>query len=224
MYRARGGTLVLRRVVELPARAQTKLSQLLRDGEAVLVEEERAMTLDVRPMAIVEPWFELAVDDGHVQAELHRQMAGVRIDLPALRNRREDIPELARHLLEGICVEANRRPMLLTHPVLSLLQWLPYRGNVGELRRLLETVVRLVRARTIRVEHVLANLRVEAGVTMPAAGRLREARARFEREHILGVLEQHGGRVDEAARALGIQRTNLYRKMRHLGISRRREG
>jgi two-component system nitrogen regulation response regulator NtrX len=90
---------------------------------------------------------------------------------------------------------------------------------VRELERLLQGLAQRVRADVIRLEDVLASVQLD-GRSIPSAagGTLREARARFEREYIAAALDQHSGRIPDAARMLGIQRTNLYRKLKHLKI------
>jgi two-component system nitrogen regulation response regulator NtrX len=98
---------------------------------------------------------------------------------------------------------------------------LPWRGNAVELRRLLESIVAGMQGgRGIALEDVLAYVRLDGGGAPPVSGTLRQARSRFEKEYIATVLEQHHGRISDAARVLGIQRTNLYRKMRSLKVVR----
>ena len=115
-------------------------------------------------------------------------------------------------------------PKTLSRPALSLIAALPWRGNAVELRTLLESVVTgLAGGRGIGLEDVLAHVRLDGGaVVYSGGGTLRQARVRFERDYIAAVLEQHHGRISDAAKALGIQRTNLYRKMRSLRVTRAR--
>jgi DNA-binding NtrC family response regulator len=103
---------------------------------------------------------------------------------------------------------------------------LPWRGNAAELRRLLDAVVTGMQGgRGIALEDVLAHVRLDGGAGLsPSGGTLKQARSRFEKEYIATVLEQHRGRISEAARTLGIQRTNLYRKMRLLKLNRSSKG
>jgi len=218
---AAGGTLFLKNPVEAPARVQAKLARLLRDGEAWLVEQRAAVELDVRPLAAVEPTVDAAVEEGRLRADLHERLAQVRIDMPPLRRRREDVPLLAVHILRQVC-EAQATPQkAFSRSALALLTALPWHGNSGELRVIIEGLVRSVTRPVVQIDDLLnhASLdgmpaRFDAGVT------LRDAKARFERDCISAVLMRHHGRVGEAAKALGIQRTNLYRKVRQLNVSR----
>jgi two-component system nitrogen regulation response regulator NtrX len=222
LRRAFGGTLLLLNIADMSARVQGRLVRLLRDREAVIAGHG-AVRAPIRAMASVEPGFEAMVAEGRVRPDLFKRLAGTRIDVPPLRDRREDIPGLVDQFLREICVLAQLPVRTLTHPALTLLTSLPYRGNVRELRTLLGTLVEQTIAATIRLEDVLRNLRldVSSAGTSAVAATLRDARAQFEQQYILEVLERHHGRIAEAAKTLGIQRTNLYRKMRTLGVPRR---
>ncbi len=221
LYEANRGTLYLQNIAEAPSRVQARLARVLRDREATLVDTGETLALDVRPIAAVDLSFDIAVKEGRVRDDLFRRLSVIQIDMPPLRNRREDIPALANYFLRDICAGLRVPPKTVSRPALSILSALPWRGNAGELRSLLETVVNAAEGgRGIGLEDVLAHVRLDGGaVVFPTNGTLRQARARFEREYIASVLEQHHGRISEAAKALGIQRTNLYRKMRALRIA-----
>ena len=221
LYAAHQGTLYLQNVAEAPARAQARLARVLRDREAVLAETGAVVDLDVRPMAGVNTRFDTAVEEGRVRDDLFRRLSVVRIDMPPLRRRREDIPALANYFLREVCARQRVPPKTLSRSALSLIAALPWRGNAAELRALIESVVTgLAGNRGIGLDDVLAHVRLDGGpAVFSQAGTLRQARARFEREYIAGVLEQHHGRISDAAKALGIQRTNLYRKLRSLRVA-----
>jgi two-component system, NtrC family, nitrogen regulation response regulator NtrX len=221
LYAAHGGTLYLQNVAEAPARAQARLARVLRDREAILSETADVVDLDVRPMAGVNLHFEQAIEEGRVRDDLVRRLSVVRIEMPPLRNRREDIPALANYFLREICAAQHVPPKTLSRAALSLIAALPWRGNAAELRALIDSIVTgLAGGRGIGLDEVLTHVRLDSGSAIgPAGGTLKQARARFEREYIVAVLEQHHGRISEAAQALGIQRTNLYRKMRSLRVA-----
>lgn len=220
IYQARGGTLFLQNVSEAPTRVQARLARLLRDREAVLADGGETVDIDVRPIASVDPGVDAMVQEGRIRDDLFRRLSVIRIDAPSLRNRREDIPALANYFVREICASRHVPPKMLSRSALSLIAALPWRGNAAELRSLLDQVAATAAGRTIALEDVLAQVRLDEGsVVLQAQGTLRQARARFEREYIATVLEQHDGRISEAAKALGIQRTNLYRKMRALRVT-----
>ena len=221
IFRARGGTLYLTHLAEAPSRVQAKLARVLRDGEVTLTGEVETLELDIRPIASFEPGVEAALADGRLSRDLFTRIAQIRIDLPPLRRRRQDIPLLAAHFLQEIGEDTGAPPRVLSRSALALLTALPWQGNAGELRGLLDTVVRAVRRPVIQIDDLLEHAalegispRIDVGVS------LRDARARFERECISAVLLRCHGRVGEAAKALGIQRTNLYRKVRQLNVER----
>lgn len=222
LFEANGGTLYLHNIAEAAARVQARLARVLRDREAVLVETGDPISLDVRPMVGVDPGFDSAVQEGRVRDDLFRRLSVIRIDVPPLRGRREDIPALANYFLREICGRQHLPPRTLSRSALALISALPWRGNAGELRTLLESVVAdSGGGRGIGLEDILAHVRLDGGsVVFSHDGTLKQARARFEREYIAAVLEQHQGRISDAAKALGIQRTNLYRKMRSLRVAR----
>lgn len=221
IVQARGGTLLLVNLVDAPARVQARLARLLRDREAQLVEKRAILELDVRPIALVDPMIETAVTDGRVRRELYERLAQTVIDVPPLRRRREDIPALAAHFLRSLGDKQGLPPKTFSRSALTLLSALPWHGNARELQQLIATLVRCVRRQVIQLDDLLDQTsldglaaRVDPGLT------LREAKARFERDCISAMLLRHHGRVGEAAKALGIQRTNLYRKVRQLNVSR----
>jgi DNA-binding NtrC family response regulator len=224
---ARSGTLFLENVLELPTRAQTRLVRILRDREVILGSEaERAPEpFDVRVIASVEGPLEAALEEGRLRPDLYERLSLIRLDLPALRQRRDDIPVLAAQFVKDLCRSHHMPIKTLTRPALTLLQALPWRGNAPELRGLLERLVLLVPHGLIRLEDVLAHTQIESSVSPTGFdATLRQARAKFERDYIAAVLQHQHGRIAEAARVLGIQRTNLYRKMRRLSLLRPAKG
>jgi two-component system nitrogen regulation response regulator NtrX len=220
---AHGGTLYLQSIGEAPARVQARLARVLRDREAVEVGTRETLALDVRPIAGVEPSIDDMVREGRVRGDLVRRLSTVRIDVPALRNRREDIPALANFFVREICAERRITPRALSRSALLLIGALPWHGNAVELRALLGAVVGAQGSdRSIDLEDLLEHVCLDRGpsVVGSGGGTLRQARTRFEREYIASILEQHNGCISEAAKTLGIQRTNLYRKMRALRVNR----
>jgi two-component system nitrogen regulation response regulator NtrX len=226
LRQATGGTLVLRQITAMPVRAQARLARVLRDGEASLVLDDGNagyLPVTLRTIATMD-----AGSTEQIVPELQRRLAESTIEVPPLRQRREDIPALVRYLLKDHCAEHGIAPKVASAQALELLAALPWKGNVRELKTLLTGLVAKVPGRMIRLVDVLASVRLDCGasaqMSVAYAGTLREARAKFERDYVSAVLEQHHGRMAEAARALGIQRTNLYRKVRQLAVKRRRPG
>ena len=220
--RALGGTLVLRQLPDMPAALQVRLAGILRDQKVWVEGGEGARAsvkpVDIRPIATSDA----AADEERIAPELLKRLEQTRIETSPLRNRREDIPALVRQLLAEICAEQGVPRKRASSQALELLAALPWRGNMRELRTFLSALVSKVPDRLIRQADVLANTRLDGGpTTLEYSGTLKQARERFEREYVTSVLEQHRGRMAEAAKALGIQRTNLYRKVRQLSVKRR---
>lgn len=214
---ARGGTLFLQDVAELPAAVQARLARVVRDGE-VRIDGE-VLAVGVRFVASASPSIDSDVREQRFRPDLYRRLAASRIDLPQLRDRSEDVPALAGRLLEDACAARGTPARTFTQAALALLGALAWPGNLGELRAVVERVAAETEDDPIQIEQVLPALQLARSATrfIPASS-LREARLRFERDYIAAVLQHHGWRMGEAAQALGIQRPNLYRKARQLGI------
>ena len=222
LHAALGGTLYLQNVPDASTRVQRRLARALRDRE-VVVDDGTSVVFDVRCMTGADDSLAVAVQDGRVEEALYRRLSAVRIDLPPLRNRREDIPALANHFLRETCASLQVPLKMFSRSALALFTALPWRGNATELGELMQTILSRTSHRGIGVEDVLAHVRLDTGsIALSQSGTLRQARARFEHEYIAATLRQHRGRITQAAKTLGIQRTNLYRKMRTLKVAQPR--
>jgi DNA-binding NtrC family response regulator len=217
---AAAGTLVLTNLSELPASAQARLARIARDGEVRLAGTDRPLPFEARLIAAASPDVEDDVGAGRLRRDLFRRIARIRIDLPPLRIRGEDVPLIARELMREVAEGAGLTSRPFTRATEALLAALPWRENVLEVRRLMERLVRAPIAGPVQVEHVLAHVRLDSACEIDGGPTLKEARRRFERDYIAAVLNRHQWRMAEAARTLGIQRPNLYRKARQLGLVR----
>jgi DNA-binding NtrC family response regulator len=214
---ARGGTLFLHEVTELPAAVQARLARILRDREVRLRGD--AVPIAFRLVADAPPGIDADLHAQRFRADLYRRVAAARIDVPPLRDRAEDVPVLAARILDELGGGDLRAARTFSHSALALLgAWL-WLGNLAELRGVIERVAAATSESVILIEHVLPALQLDrAPAAFVPAGNLREARLRFEREYIGAVLRHHRWRMADAAHTLGIQRPNLYRKARQLGI------
>ncbi|MGQ0737282.1 MAG: sigma-54-dependent transcriptional regulator [Acidobacteriota bacterium] len=220
LHRARGGSLLLRHLTEIPARVQGRLARALRDREALLTGKGTLVELDVQPIATIDTSADVALREGRLRADLHRQISQVTIEMPSLRRRREDVPLLAVLMLKERCRVHGVPLKTFSRSALMVTAALPWNGNAPELRAMLDNFVQSVPGGVIHLDDVLAHASL-TGMSEPAIDTtLREAKARFERDFISAVLMRHHGRVPEAAKAMGIQRTNLYRRIRQLNVAR----
>jgi DNA-binding NtrC family response regulator len=222
LHDALGGTVFFRHIEELPARVQVRLATLFRDREFVEWPRGEALPFTARPVAAVDEGYQAHVDEGRVRLELHRRFAEFRITVPPLRDRREDIPMLAQLFLTQACRDHNAAEKALDHGAQTVLAAMPWRGNSRELRDLVEGLVHATPDGTVSLQTLLDHVSLDGpNGPHPALGvSLRDARLRFEREYIAAVVAQHHGRIPAAARSLGIQRTNLYRKLRALRLAK----
>jgi DNA-binding NtrC family response regulator len=113
---------------------QARLVRILRDREVFLEDSREAIPLDVRPIASIDSSMEAAIEEGRLREDLYERLSLIRIDVPALRQRREDIPVLATQFLKEMCRENGKPVKTFTRSALTLLAALPWRGNAPELR------------------------------------------------------------------------------------------
>ena len=220
--RADGGTLFLDEVAEIPEGLQAKLLRALESGEVEPVGADRELHVDVRVIAATNRDLERATADGTFRQDLYYRLQVVTLRAPALRERTEDIPELAASFLREASQENHRRKILDGEAVARISEH-EFPGNVRELKNLIERLVILTPGETIVAADVERAL--GAGPRAPESrpvlrGSLRETMARLEREVVLGTLEAQRWRMTAAAERLGLERSHLYKKLKALGIER----
>jgi transcriptional regulator with GAF, ATPase, and Fis domain len=209
---AHGGTLFLDEVGELPLEVQPKLLRFLEDGVVRSVGEDHGRGVDTRVLAATHRDLRARVEQGSFREDLFHRLAGARLDVPSLAERREDIPSLAAHLLarEGLA-------MPITVDALERLVCASWRGNVRELRNAVLDAARSARAEgteRIEVAHLEAPPR-------PSGETARTAVDDPRREQIERALREASGNVTEAAERLGMRRATVYELMKRFGIDPR---
>jgi len=216
---AHTGTLFLDEIGDMSLMTQAKLLRVLQEGEVTPVGASDSRPVDVRILSATSKNLLEEIARGTFREDLYHRINVLTIAVPPLRARRGDIPELAEHFLRLSSVENGVKPKRLSPRCLDFIVQLPWQGNVRELRNLMERLVVLVPQEVVSHEQVMEALQ------MPSVGAddggplpLRQARARFERQYILFRLSANRGNLVSTARDLGIERTNLYRKMKQLGI------
>jgi two-component system nitrogen regulation response regulator NtrX len=215
---ASGGTLFLDEIGDMSLVTQAKLLRVLQEGVVTPVGSTEPRKVDVRILSATSKNLPEEIGRGTFREDLYHRINVLTIAVPSLRARREDIPELAEHFLRLASVENGARPKALAPRAAEVLLQLPWKGNVRELRNLMERVAILVPADTVSHQDLMDVLNMASGPDESGAVPLREARARFERQYIVSRLHANRGNLGETARELGIERTNLYRKMKQLGI------
>ena len=216
---ANGGTLFLDEIGDLSHEAQAKLLRAIETGEAERLGGTRTERFDVRILSATNKDLAAAIDAGDFRQDLFYRLNVVPVAVPPLRERRGDVPILARHFLERFCLAEGKAPKRLNAESEALLEEYVWPGNVRELRNLMERAAILVEGDVVTAEDL--NPWLEAGGPSDGGVGLRGEIERREADAIRKALESAHWNVTQAAAGLGIDRTNLHRKMRKYGIARR---
>ncbi|HEV2106029.1 MAG TPA: sigma-54 dependent transcriptional regulator [Candidatus Eisenbacteria bacterium] len=214
---AHGGTLFLDEVGDLSARAQTKLLRVLQEGELSRVGGSRTIRVEVRVVAATNRDLAAWVREQRFREDLYFRLAVIPIQVPPLRERREDVPLLVERFAAELAGETGGRPRTFTPGALERLARHDFPGNVRELRNLVERLAIMAPAGGIGAAEVAAVLPAATGEP-DAALRLGDAVRAFERGRIEAALRAAGGNVTQAAARLGLERSHLYKKMKQLGV------
>ncbi|CAN5877657.1 hypothetical protein BH24ACI5_BH24ACI5_04240 [soil metagenome] len=222
-----GGTLFLDEVGDLPLDVQPKLLRFLEQGEVLPVGETRPQRVDVRVVAATNVDLEQRVANGTFREDLFYRLCVIRIHVPPLRERREEIPHLSTFFLRDACERLGKPGVRLSPETLDLFDGFPWPGNVRQLRNEVQRAVALTTANGVIAPDVLS-----VAFALPTApdargfartrGRrttLAHAVEKLEREMIETALQRSGGNVSQTARVLGLTRRGLYLKMERLAIA-----
>jgi two-component system nitrogen regulation response regulator NtrX len=224
---AHGGTLVLKEVADLPAALQNRLARVLHEQSYMRNGGRTRVEIDVRVLATTGRALQDEIATGRFREELFHRLNVVSLRIPGLSERREDIPELATHLLARVADATGLPSRTIGEDTLAALQGHDWPGNVRQLRNVIERLLILAPADggPIRAD-VLPNdvsedapsvLRWEKGgeiMQLP----LRDAREVFEREYLLAQVTRFGGNISRTATFVGMERSALHRKLKSLGL------
>ena len=214
---ADGGTIFLDEVGDLHEASQAKLLRVLQDGECQRLGGEQSIRVAVRVISATNRRLDDLIADGKFRHDLFYRLSVVPIRMPALRERREDVRELAGYFLAEFCSRNNFRPKSMDDDVLPILERYDWPGNVRELRNTIERMAILSPGSQITVESVPMEIRLPPSSEPTGLHGIRDA---AERERIVQALEETNWNVSGAARILGVERTNLHKRIRALGLSR----
>ena len=218
---ADGGTLFLDEVGDMSSRTQSKVLRVLEDQCFTPVGGNTSLRVDVRVIASTNKNLEKEIELGNFREDLYYRLNVIPFQLPPLRERKEDVAVLTHYFLADFARRYGRKPPVLTQRAQEVLEGYPWPGNVRELRNIMERFIIMSPNNRIDAfdlpEPILRRtILASSGRDDPAS--LQDARDRFEREFILQKLAEYKGNVSRTAQALKIERSNLYRKMRQLGI------
>jgi DNA-binding NtrC family response regulator len=219
---ANGGTLFLDEVGALRLDLQAKLLRAIQQREIERVGGMKLIKVDVRIIAATNQDLRQAVEAGRFREDLYYRLNVVPVVMPPLRHRKDDIPILVQHFIEKCNREFNRQVKRLSPGAMAALLHYDWPGNVRELQNVIERVVALAQGEMVGLKELpldIGIVRNQLFTEIRGDGlTLREARARFEAQYILRVLEKVGWSQTEAAKLLGVHRNTLFWKIQQLGL------
>jgi two-component system nitrogen regulation response regulator NtrX len=219
--KADGGTLFLDEVGDMSLKTQAKVLRSLEEQRFEPVGASQFIQVDVRVIAATNKHLDEEIERGNFREDLFYRLNVIPFYVPALRDRREDIPLLADYFLREFTTAYGRKAKELTPEAYRVLADYHWPGNVRELRNLMERIVIMNPQVRVDARHIPLNPARRGAAERPADSfaSLQEVRESAEREYILKKLEETAGNVSRAAELLGLERSNLYRKMKALGIA-----
>jgi DNA-binding NtrC family response regulator len=222
---ANGGTLFLDEIGDMPQAMQSKLLRVLQEGEVERIGGDRPVVVNVRVIVATHRDLEAMVRKGAFREDLYHRIFVFPIQVPPLRERPDDIRLLADHFATIVAEQNGWKPRGFTDGALDELVRYAWPGNVRELRNVVERLLLLTDAAVdaVDVRQVLAGGHGAGAAASQGAGTLADRVMAFERETVLRELAAHGHRIAETARALGLERSHLYKKCQQLDIDLKAE-
>ena len=222
---AHGGTLFLDEIGDMSLAAQAKVLRALEQGGVTRVGSSKAIQVDVRVVAATNKELETEIREGRFREDLYYRLNVVPIEIPPLRDRRDDIPMLVRHFVDLLEKTDRVTPREITTAALERLQSLDWPGNVRELRNTVERLLILSSGDVIGAQDVdFLVSGGEGGGTLGAellrAGSFSDFKEQAERAYLLQKLREHDWNVSETARSVDMPRSNLYKKIERYGLNR----
>ncbi len=220
---AHRGTIFLDEVADLSLAAQAKILRVVQTGELQKVGSEKTLQVDVRVLSGTHKDLKKCVAAGTFREDLFYRLSVVPLRVPALRERADDIPLLARHFASRLCEKNNIRPKPVDDEVLVELKRYQWPGNVRELQNVMERVIIMSgeRVSTLDLPEEILSDDASAPESRPGGSALRRFRDSAEREFIIETLRRHNGNITQASNEMGVGRTYLHRRLHVLKISRK---
>ena len=219
---ADGGTIFLDEIGEIPLSLQAKLLRVLEDKEFYPLGGRRTVKVNVRIISATNRSLERLVDEQLFREDLFYRLNVLRLELPSLKNRREDLSLLISHIIRKLCVTKESGPTSISQKTMEILLNYDYPGNVRELENILEHSLLICRGKEIKPEHLPISIQKRSAIHMPGisiAHMVASGSNGGERKKILRALKQYNGHRGKTSRALGMDRTTLWRKMKRLGLT-----
>jgi DNA-binding NtrC family response regulator len=216
--RAAGGTLFLDEITEMPAKSQIDLLRVLETHEYMRVGGEEQLFSNVRIISATNRNVEPLIDEGTFREDLYYRLNVVPIILPALRDRRDDIPLLVDHFLTHFCQRHNRAVKRLSPDAMASMMAARWPGNIRQLRNVVERVTVTVNSDLVQLKDLPAELTSKPNVSLPSDRKLNEIVENAEKEAISGALQNCDFHRENTAKQLGISIRTLHYKMSRYGI------
>ena len=216
---ANGGTLFLDEVGDMSLKTQSKVLRVLEDQRFYAVGGNRAIEVDVRVIAATNKNLEYEIEKGHFREDLFFRLNVIPFEVPPLRERNEDIPELVDYFMGNFCQRYGKKKKQLEPKALRKLRSYRWPGNVRELKNTIERLAIMVPGAKVKLSHLpLAILNQDDENKLGSSANWREAREDFERRFLLEKLLENQGNISRTASAIGMERTHLHRKLKKYDI------
>ena len=220
---AHRGTLFLDEIGDMPVAMQAKLLRVLEEGEVERIGADKPLAVDVRVIVATHRNLEQLVESGGFRRDLYHRVVVFPLELPPLRQRREDLPALVDHFARQVSAQNGWKPAVFTSSAIEALQEYAWPGNIRELRNVVERLLLLAGAEVTAGDVRLALPSVsssahDASHASENGGPLAQRVLAFERATVLAELNRHQRNMTQTARALGLERSHFYKKCQQLGI------
>lgn len=225
---AHEGTIFLDEISDMSLKAQSKTLRILQEQKFERVGGSRTIHVDVRVLAATNKELEAEIEKGNFRDDLYFRLNVIPITVPPLRNRREDIPELVREFLKEMSIRTNLELKEFSKDALDILKKYHWPGNVRELKNLVERLVIMVPEETIRGKDIPSPFNQASEVRNVSEvslldGSFKDAKIRFEKQFIENKLREFNGNISQTAEAIGVERSNLHKKIKAYGLEDFRE-
>jgi DNA-binding NtrC family response regulator len=228
---AHRGTLFLDEIGDMPPAMQAKLLRVLEEGEVERIGSDKPTAVDVRVVVATHRNLEQLVESGAFRRDLYHRVVVFPVELPPLRQRTEDLPALVDHFVRQVSAQNGWKPIPFTDDAIHALKQYAWPGNIRELRNVVERLLLLAGpavdadAVELALPATRSNFRntdrsgsASGSAANSGVGPLADRVSNFERTQVLAELDRHTRNISQTARALGLERSHLYKKCQQLGI------
>jgi len=218
---ANGGTIFLDEIGDMSSKTQAKVLRLIQEQRFERVGGIKTVQVDVRVVAATNKNLEEEINKGNFRADLYYRLNVVPIEIPPLRERKEDIPLLLEEFLQEIARESSLGLKKITPEAIEILKQYDWPGNVRELKNIIERLVIMTSGEVITAKDIpegIAQRKDHTGIDFFKVDSFREAKAIFEKEFLRKKLKEYKGNVSLTAQAIGLERSHLHKKMKTYGL------